>query len=146
MLFFKLVFQQKCIQLRNAYSRGMGLDIINSKCEVSLASRNRYYRDIEPTVFWSAAQICKHCSAPPTCPNFILASSKPPTWSLFLIRSKGYVIVLLMTPAQLPLIRLCKPPENRQDTTQRQHRDRTHRLNSMWVIDMCLKNSVDHLN
>ncbi len=59
MLFFKLVFEQKCIQLRNVYSTGMGLDIINSKCEVSLASRNRYYRDIEPTVFWSAAQIFK---------------------------------------------------------------------------------------
>lgn len=45
-----------------------------------------------------------------TCPNWSRAVSKPPTWSLFLKRSKGYVMVLLIIPAPLPQMRLRKLP------------------------------------
>lgn len=52
----------------------------------------------------------KHAVEELTCPKWTLAASKPPTCSLFLKRSNGYVIVLLITPAPLPQIRLCKFP------------------------------------
>lgn len=53
---------------------------------------------------------CLHVAEKLTCPKRALAASKPPTWSLFLNRSKGYVMVLLITPAPLPHTRLLRPP------------------------------------
>lgn len=46
----------------------------------------------------------------PTCPKWTLASSKPPTCSLFLKRSRGYVMVLLIIPAPPPHSRLRRSP------------------------------------
>lgn len=55
-------------------------------------------------------QTQKHLADDLTCPNWTLAASKPPTCSLFLKRSNGYVIVLLIIPAPLPQSRLPRFP------------------------------------
>lgn len=57
-----------------------------------------------------APKMQKHVVEELTCPKWIRAASKPPTWSLFLKRSKGYVSVLLIIPAPLPQRRLLRFP------------------------------------
>lgn len=52
-----------------------------------------------------------------TCPKWTLAASKPATCSLFLKRSNGYVIVLLIIPAPLPQTRLLRFPWRRDSKT-----------------------------
>lgn len=56
------------------------------------------------------SNMVKHAAEELTIPKRALAASKPPTCSLFLNRSKGYVIVLLIIPAPLPQTRLLMLP------------------------------------
>lgn len=70
-------------------------------------------REKQDVIHWIlnlSSRNVKHVVEELTCPKWALAASKPPTCSLFLKRSKGYVIVLLMIPAPLPQTRLLRFP------------------------------------